>query len=177
MIKNNTTLFLIFALALVIVPAGAVANNNSYISCNTVQINDLKISEPSGITPVKIGFIGTVTGPVERVVYTVIDSQTGESVCSSSSFCSQCVGRGLCICSCEISKPGTYDVQMVAYGPEGCCVTLLERSAITLTDQVAETQIITPPISVVKPSISVNNTKPYEEIPNGNNVCECTKNE
>jgi len=111
-------LFIIFMIAPVIV----VSSPNICVPCNKVPIIGLKLHVVTGITPIKVGFIGSVKGPVSKVKYTVTDPATGAEICNCLSFCPRCIKLGKCICSCGIQTPGTYDVSMTAYGPQKCCV-------------------------------------------------------
>ena len=58
-----------------IAPVRAVSSNNHCVHCNEVSITGLKLHTVTGITPIKVGFIGSVKGPVSKVKYTVTNQQ------------------------------------------------------------------------------------------------------
>jgi hypothetical protein len=111
-------LLIIFMIA----PVGAVSSNSNCVHCNEVSITGLKLHTITGITPIKVGFIGSVKGPVSKVKYTVTNPITGAKIGNCSSFCPHCTKLGKCICSCRIQTPGIYDVSMIADGPKRCYV-------------------------------------------------------
>ena len=100
-----------------VAPAEAINFHNRDIHCDKVSIIGLKFHVVTGTTPIKIGFIGSVKGPVSKVKYTVTNPRTGAEICNCSSFCPHCIKLGECICTCGVQNPGIYDVSMTAYGP------------------------------------------------------------
>ena len=113
---------MLLLIILLIVPVGAVSSNSNCVHCKEVSITGLKLHTVTGITPIKVGFIGSVKSPVSEVKYTVTDPTNGVEICNCSSFCPHCTKLGKCICSCRIQTPGIYDVYMTAYGPQKCSV-------------------------------------------------------
>ncbi len=133
---KRIAIFLVLAL-LVLMPFTAMASAPD-VSCEKGKCSNLKITKvsisptTSKTAPAKIAFAGYISGPVKLVQYTVIDSKTGKVVSSASSYCSRCTKKGICACSCVINKPGTYDVKVTAYGSGNCCVSMVNKKAITI---------------------------------------------
>src|SRR5271157_1470624 len=122
MIKNSMFVLMLLCIIFMVSPVGAVSSHNKDLHCDKVSITGLKLHVVTGTTPIKVGFIGYVKGPVSRVKYAVTNPSTGAEICNCPSFCPHCIKLGECICSCGIKTPGTYDVSMTAYGPQKCCV-------------------------------------------------------
>jgi len=78
MVKNTACFLMLLFILFMIAPVGAVSfPNNSCVPCNTVSITGLKLHMVTGITPIKVGFFGSVKGPVSKVKYTVTNPTTG----------------------------------------------------------------------------------------------------
>ena len=127
MIKDTVFLLMLLCIIFMIAPAGAVNSHNKDLHCDKVLITGLKLHVLTGTTPMKVGFIGYVKGPVSKVKYTVTNPSTGVEICNCSSFCSHCIKLGECICSCGIQNTGIYDVSMTAYGPHNYYVNKVLR--------------------------------------------------
>jgi hypothetical protein len=117
MLKNIVALLMLLCIIYMVAPAGAVNSNNKDLHCDKLSITGLKLHEVTETTPIKVGFIGYVTGPVSKVKYTVTNPSTDAEICNCSSFCPHCIKLGECICTCGIQTPGIYDVSMTAYDP------------------------------------------------------------
>ena len=143
---KRIAIFLVLAL-LVLMPFTAMASAPD-VSCKEGKCSNLKITKvsispaTSKTAPAKIGFAGYISGPVKLVQYTVMDSKTGKVAGSSSSYCSRCTKKGICACSCIIKKPGTYDVKVTAYGSGNCCVSMVNKEAITIGNTKAPADIV-----------------------------------
>src|SRR5208283_409303 len=122
MIINTAYFLILLFIIFIIAPMGAVSSNSNCVHCKEVSITGLKLHAVTGITPIKVGFIGSVKGPVSEVKYTVTNPATGVEICNCSSFCPHCTKLGKCICSCRIQTSGIYDVSMTAYCPQKCSV-------------------------------------------------------
>ena len=85
-----------------IVPVGAVNSNSNCVHCKEVSITGLKIHTVTGITPSKVGFIGSVKGSVSEVKYTVTNPTTDIKIYNCLPFCPHCTKLGKCFCSCRI---------------------------------------------------------------------------
>jgi len=136
--KNRIVSFLaVLVLLFSSLPILGTASPENCTPCQNVSIVGFTITGATGQTvPAHIGLIGTVAGPVKRVTYKITDAVTGALACSCSSFCPKCTGKGTCICSCTISKSGTYNVEMTAYGKDGCCVSLVKSLSIVVKEKV-----------------------------------------
>jgi len=128
--KRPIALFLLLVLIGMVVPVEAASNN---VPCSNVTISSLTINHPSGVAPLKVGFVGIAKGSVKQAIYTVTDQKTGKVIASSSSFCGMCTRLGICSCSTIVPKAGTFDVTMKVYGKSGCIVTLVKKAAIVVT--------------------------------------------
>jgi hypothetical protein len=133
-IDNMEKIAAFFVLGLLLLAPVSVAAGASQPSCDGGTCKNLKITKltinPSGKTvPMKIGFMGVISGPVKRVQYQVINSKTGKVATYCNSYCAKCK-KGKCNCGCTLKEPGTFDVKMTAYGPDNCCVTLIKKAAI-----------------------------------------------
>jgi hypothetical protein len=143
---KQIAIFLVLAL-LVLMPFTAMASAPD-VSCEKGKCSNLKITKvsispiTSKTAPVKIAFAGYISGPVKLVQYTVTDSKTGKIAGSCSSYCSRCTKKGICACSCIINKPGTYDVKVTAYGSGNCCVSMVNKKAITIGNTKAPADIV-----------------------------------
>lgn len=89
-----------------VIPVRAVNSHNKDLHCDKVSITGLKLHVITGTTPIKVGFIRYVKGPVSKVKYVVTSPSTNAEICSCSSFCPHCIKLGECICSCGIQNPG-----------------------------------------------------------------------
>jgi hypothetical protein len=143
---KRVAIFLVLAL-LVLMPFTAMASAPD-VSCKEGKCSNLKITKVSispattKTLPAKISFAGYISGPVKLVQYTVIDSKTGKIAGSASSYCSRCTKKGICACSCIIKKPGTYDVKVTAYGSGNCCVSMINKKAVTIVNTKAPADIV-----------------------------------
>ena len=132
---RRTAILLVLAL-FVLMPIASMASAPQVSckggTCSNLKITKLTISTKSTTTPAKVGFISDIKGPVKLVQYTAINSKTGKVDGSCRSYCSECTKTGHCACSCIITKPGTYDVKVTAYGSGNCCVSMVKKAAFTL---------------------------------------------
>jgi hypothetical protein len=128
---------IIFVLALfILMPVASMASAPKVSctggTCSNLKITKLTISHKSNTVPAKVGFATKISGTVKMVEYTVTDSKTGKVAGYTRSFCSECTKKHQCACSCVITKPGTYDVKVTAYGSGNCCVKMIKKAAFTL---------------------------------------------
>jgi hypothetical protein len=128
---------ILFVLALfVLMPVASMASAPQVSctggTCSNLKITKLTISPKSNTAPAKVSFATQIIGTVKLVQYTAINSKTGKVGGSCRSYCSECTRTGDCACSCVITKPGTYDVKITAYGSGNCCVSMVKKAAFTL---------------------------------------------
>ena len=127
MMKRTAIFFIL--LLLVLTSCTAIAGASS--TCN-VKINKVIIHPATGVAPAKIGLTTYMSGTVTSVSYQILD-KSGKVVASCRSFCSHCTKSHICTCSLKISKAGTYDVKVIAYGTGSCSVSKTLKSAIKIT--------------------------------------------
>ena len=134
--KGIAILFVIALLVLMpfTAMAGAPQVSCKEGTCGNLKITKVTINPTSKTVPAKIGFTSYLSGSVKLVQYTVTDPKTGKVVGSARSYCSKCTKKKICSCSCIIKEPGTYDVKVTAYGSGNCCVNLVKKAAITVTN-------------------------------------------
>lgn len=128
---KRTATFFVLAL-LVLTLCAATAGASSSAACN-LKINQFTVHPATGVAPAKIGFTTYMAGHVTRVRYTVMNSTTGKTVATCSSYCAHCTKKDICTCSAIIKQPGTYDVKVTAYGTGNCHVEQTKKSAVTVT--------------------------------------------
>ena len=132
---KRTAIFFVLAI-LVLMPITSMASAPQVSckggTCSNLKITKLTINPTSKTAPAKVTFTSYISGTVKLVEYRAINSKTGKVDGSSRSFCSRCTKKGICICSCVIKEPGTYDVKVTAYGSGNCCVTTVKKAAFTM---------------------------------------------